>query len=97
MNEPEILLPPTDPGEEVWRKMMRDHATRMRIMREEMEKQNPLPFSPMNNPGRLMSIAFCLGAVFTLACAGLGLLFAIDAKIPPRAPLHVIIDKGAAP
>ena len=91
MSEPEIL-PPVDPGEDQWRKMMREHAVRMRIMREEMEKENPTTLWRSESPG-MKAALFLIGVAIAAVIVGLGLLIVIEA--PPR-PVHVVIENGAS-
>jgi hypothetical protein len=82
MAQPELYyFSPVDPREDEWRVMMRDHATRMRILREEMEKQNPTPLGFRFGPWMLVADLGLLGAV--------GCLFARPILRSPSLPPYL--------
>ena len=92
MNEPEIIPPSPhkdDPSEALWRDMARQHAVRMRIMKEEYDLENPPPRYALSRWGRWSLPAGVVCAL--LAGAVIGWLV----SLPPR-PLevHVIQDRA---
>jgi hypothetical protein len=96
MSEPEIIPPSPhkdDPSEALWREMMRQHAVRMRIMREEYDRENP----PSRYDSRPLSWfdrwSVPLGLVFAIV---VGIIVGFIASLPPR-PIHVVVEQGSTP
>jgi hypothetical protein len=89
MNEPEIIPPSPhkdDPSEALWRDTMRQHAVRMRIFKEEYDRENPPP--PLSRWERW---SLPLGLIFAIVVgAAIGLLL----NLPSSQPIRVIVTQG---
>jgi hypothetical protein len=67
----------------------------MRILREEMEKQNPTPLGFRSGPWTLVAVGFTIGAVLVSGVAGLTQLILIDRNLDHRPPRTVhVIENG---
>jgi hypothetical protein len=90
--EPEIEPPRTvDPDEARWREMARQHAVRMRILKEEYDRENPLARYDIRPLSWFDRWSLPLGLVFAIV---VGVVVGFVASLPSR-PIHVIVEQGS--
>jgi hypothetical protein len=94
MTESEIIPPHRDdPSEARWRETMRQHAVRMRIFKEEYDREDPPTRYTPPPLSRWERWSLRVGVVCAiLAGAVIGWLV----SLPPR-PIHVVVEQGSTP